>query len=103
MSKLYALFQAHPAISTDTRRITPGSLFFALRGASFDGNRFAADALAKGAVAAVVDDPTVATDERYVVVEDVLTALQELAREHRRTLQIPILAIAGSNGKTTTK
>ncbi|MBQ2727823.1 MAG: UDP-N-acetylmuramoyl-tripeptide--D-alanyl-D-alanine ligase [Alistipes sp.] len=103
MSKLYDLFQAHPIISTDTRRITPGSLFFALRGTSFDGNRFAADALAKGAVAAVVDDPTVATDERYVVVEDVLTALQELAREHRRTLQIPILAIAGSNGKTTTK
>ncbi|MBQ3083116.1 MAG: UDP-N-acetylmuramoyl-tripeptide--D-alanyl-D-alanine ligase, partial [Alistipes sp.] len=84
MSKLYDLFQAHPIISTDTRRITPGSLFFALRGTSFDGNRFAADALAKGAVAAVVDDPTVATDERYVVVEDVLTALQELAREHRR-------------------
>ena len=103
MSKLYDLFCTHPLISTDTRRIAQGSIFFALRGASFDGNRFAADALDKGAVAAVVDDPTVAVDDRYIVVEEVLTALQELAHEHRTALQIPILAIAGSNGKTTTK
>jgi hypothetical protein len=94
MSKLYDLFCAHPLISTDTRRIAQGSIFFALRGASFDGNRFAADALDKGAVAAVVDDPTVAVDDRYIVVEEVLTALQELAHEHRKALQIPILAIA---------
>lgn len=103
MSTLYELFCAHPAISTDTRRIAPQSIFFALRGASFDGNRFAGEALAKGAVAAVVDDPAVAIDDRYILVEDVLTALQELAREHRRALQIPIFALAGSNGKTTTK
>lgn len=103
MSPLYERFLAHPAISTDTRRITEGSIFFALRGASFDGNRFAAEALAKGACCAVVDDPTVAVDERYIVVGEVLTALQELAREHRRALGIPILAVAGSNGKTTTK
>lgn len=103
MSQLYDLFKAHPVVSTDTRRIAPDSLFFALRGASFDGNRFAAEALERGAAYAVVDDPAVATDERMVLVEDTLTALQALAREHRRALGIPILAIAGSNGKTTTK
>lgn len=103
MSQLYDLYKAHPKVSTDTRRISEGSLFFALRGASFDGNRFAAEALERGAAYAVVDDPAVAYDERMIVVEDVLAALQGLAREHRRALSIPILAIAGSNGKTTTK
>lgn len=103
MSDLYEIYLKHPIISTDTRSIAPGSLFFALRGASFDGNRFAADALEKGAAVAVVDDPSVATDERYFVVNDTLHALQELAHEHRTALGIPILAIAGSNGKTTTK
>lgn len=103
MSELYELYLKHPKISTDTRRIAPGSLFFALRGASFDGNRFAAEALEKGAAAALVDDPSVAVDARYFVVEDVLTALQALAHEHRSALGIPILAVAGSNGKTTTK
>ena len=103
MSALYELFRRHPRITTDTRRIEPGSIFFALRGASFDGNRFAAEALEKGAAAAVVDDPAVAAGDRFVVVGDTLTALQELAREHRRALGIPILAVAGSNGKTTSK
>lgn len=103
MSALYDLFCRHPRISTDTRCIGPDSLFFALRGATFDGNRFAAEALAKGAAYAVVDDPAVAAGDRYVVVGDALQALQELAREHRRALGIPILAVAGSNGKTTTK
>lgn len=104
MSQLYAIFCEHPHISTDTRKITPGSLFFALKGENFDGNRFAAEALNKGAAYAVVDDPAVATgDERILLVEDTLASLQELAREHRRELQIPILSITGSNGKTTTK
>ena len=103
MSDLYDLYLRYPRISTDTRRIEPGSIFFALRGSSFDGNRFAAEALDKGAVCAVVDDPAVATDDRFIVVDDTLQALQELAREHRRALGIPILVIAGSNGKTTTK
>lgn len=103
MSELYDLFLKHPRISTDSRRIEPGSIFFALHGATFDGNRFAAEALAKGAACAVIDDRTAATDERMVLVEDTLGALQELAREHRRALAIPILAITGSNGKTTTK
>ncbi len=103
MSKLYDLFRACPAVSTDTRRILPGSIFFALRGATFDGNRFAREALDKGAAYAVVDDPSAVSDPRILLTADVLTALQELAREHRRTLGIPILAVAGSNGKTTTK
>lgn len=103
MSALYDIFRKYPRISTDTRRIEPESLFFALRGTTFDGNRFAAEALEKGAVHAVVDDPSVAIDERFILVDDTLLALQELAQEHRRTLGIPILVVAGSNGKTTTK
>ena len=103
-NRLYSHFCEHPHISTDTRHIEPDSIFFALRGTSFDGNRFAADALAQGAVCAVVDDPVVAaTDSRMLLVDDTLQALQNLAREHRRALGIPIIAIAGSNGKTTTK
>ena len=92
MSRLYDLFTAHPAVSTDSRRVAPDSLFFALRGASFDGNRFAAEALARGAVRAVVDDPaTAATDpERMILVRDALAALQDLARDHRRALGIPV-------------
>ena len=73
---LYDLFCAHPRISTDTRRIVPDSLFFALRGATFDGNRFAADALAAGAAYAVADDPAAVTDERIILVDDTLRALQ---------------------------
>ena len=103
-SDLYGLFRAHPHVSTDTRKLEPGAIFFALRGANFDGNRFIPDALAKGAVAAVSDDAAIAaSDARILLVDDTLTALQELAREHRRALGIPILAISGSSGKTTTK
>ena len=81
-------------------------LFFALRGDTFDGNRFVAEALEKGAAYAVSDDPQVAASDerqRIVLVDDTLKALQDLARCHRRALGIPILAISGSNGKTTTK
>ena len=103
-SPLYEIYSRHPQVSTDTRKIVPGSIFFALRGASFDGNRFAAEALAKGAACAVVDDPEVAaSDDRMFLVDNVLEALQELAREHRQQLGIPIIALSGSNGKTTTK
>ncbi len=104
MSDLYDLFLQHPRISTDTRQIEPDSIFFALRGANFDGNRFVAEALEKGAACAVSDDAVAAAaDDRILYVKDTLQALQELAREHRRALGIPILAISGSNGKTTTK
>lgn len=111
IAALYRHFQTHPTVSTDSRRITPGSLFFALKGPSFDGNRFASAALDAGAACAVVDNSAVAArslagkplDERFIVVRDVLSALQQLAAFHRRKLGIPILAITGSNGKTTTK
>lgn len=100
---LYNLFSAGHPVTTDSRRVTPGSIFFALKGENFDGNAYAAGALEAGAVTAVVDDPVVAVDERYIVVPDALKALQDLARHHRRQLDIPVLAITGSNGKTTTK
>lgn len=104
ISALYELFLQHPRISTDTRRIEPDSIFFALKGATFDGNRFVAAALAAGAAYAVADDPACAgADERILLVDDALATLQALAREHRRALGIPILALTGSNGKTTTK
>ncbi|MGV3638861.1 MAG: UDP-N-acetylmuramoyl-tripeptide--D-alanyl-D-alanine ligase, partial [Flavobacteriales bacterium] len=77
--------------------------FFALKGPNFNANAFAGEALAKGARYAVVDEPTVAVDERYLLVDDVLRALQELATYHRRTFNIPVVAITGTNGKTTTK
>lgn len=102
---LYNIFSTHPVITTDTRDCPAGSIFFALRGETFDGNQFAAQALANGCAHAVVDDASVvpAGDERYILVDDVLTALQQLAREHRRHLKTPIVQITGTNGKTTTK
>jgi UDP-N-acetylmuramoyl-tripeptide--D-alanyl-D-alanine ligase len=109
MSALYDIFRASTGVTTDSRAISEGALFVALRGASFDGNRFAIDALRKGASVAVIDDATVRENapeeltERLFVVEDTLRALQDLAREHREALGIPILSVAGSNGKTTTK
>lgn len=109
MSALYDIFRASTGVTTDSRAISEGALFFALRGASFDGNRFAIDALHKGASAAVIDDATVIENapeelaEKLFLVENTLSALQDLAREHREVLAIPILSVAGSNGKTTTK
>lgn len=100
---LYNIYKKGHAISTDTRKITPDSIFFALKGDSFDGNQFAADALNKGASYAVVDDESVAIDERFLLVADVLAALQDLARAHRKTFEFPVVALTGSNGKTTTK
>lgn len=104
-SKLYTKFkECAAAISTDSRHIERGSLFFALRGDNFDGNRYALAALEAGAAAAVVDDPTLrGANDRLIVVDNTLKALQALAREHRRALGIPIFALTGSNGKTTTK
>ena len=101
--KLYDLFSAGHPVVTDSRRVTRGAIFFALKGERFDGNAYAAAALADGAVAAVVDDSKTAVDERFILVPDVLKTLQALARHHRRQLAIPVLAITGSNGKTTTK
>ena len=108
MSALYDLFRDHPRVTTDSRHIEPGGIFFALKGERFDGNRFAAESLRLGAAFAVADDPALRDDPaaregRLIVVDDALGALQELAREHRRELGIPVLAVTGSNGKTTTK
>jgi UDP-N-acetylmuramoyl-tripeptide--D-alanyl-D-alanine ligase len=103
IAALYSLYLDHPFVQTDTRKLRPGDLFFALQGPSFNGNAFAAAALEAGAAAAVIDDPQYKKDDRYLLVDDVLTALQELARHHRRQFRIPFLAITGSNGKTTTK
>ncbi len=100
---LHVHFLASTGVCTDTRRITPGCLFMALKGPRFNANAFAAQALEQGARMVVVDDPTVAVDGRYVLVPDVLTALQDLARHHRRGFNLPVLAITGTNGKTTTK
>lgn len=108
ISELYDLYTAHPAVTTDSRHIPEGAIFFALRGPSFDGNAFAAEALRKGAALAVVDDPEAIPSgtnpgRDYFLVDNVLQTLQELAAMHRTRLGIPILAITGTNGKTTTK
>ncbi len=103
MENLYRRYCDTGLVSTDTRKITPGSMFFALRGDKFDANEFATEALDKGASWAVIDDEKFRKDERYIVVEDVLQTLQKLARHHRDQLSIPVVALTGSNGKTTTK
>lgn len=103
IENLYARYSATGMVSTDTRKITPGSVFFALKGDKFNANEFAAEALEKGASCAVIDEDKFWKDDRYVLVDDVLQTLQQLARYHRNQLEIPIVALTGSNGKTTTK
>jgi UDP-N-acetylmuramoyl-tripeptide--D-alanyl-D-alanine ligase len=104
IASLHQLFvNADKAVSTDSRKIEPGCIFFALRGDNFNGNQYALTALEKGASYAIVDDLDLAEQDRCILVDDVLTTLQDLARYHRRQLHIPIIAITGSNGKTTTK
>jgi UDP-N-acetylmuramoyl-tripeptide--D-alanyl-D-alanine ligase len=101
--KLYQKYLLSKRVSTDTRQITQGSGFFALKGDKFNANEFAAEALAKGAAYAVIDEGKFKKDERFIVVDDVLQTLQKLARYHRDQLQIPIIGLTGSNGKTTSK
>lgn len=103
IAELYQIYEQHPVITTDSRDCPAGSLFFALKGDRFDGNGYAAKALEAGCARAIVDDPKVAVDDRFILVEDVLKTLQELAAHHRRQLTIPVLQITGTNGKTTTK
>ncbi|HAR20316.1 MAG TPA: UDP-N-acetylmuramoyl-tripeptide--D-alanyl-D-alanine ligase, partial [Cytophagales bacterium] len=90
-------------VSTDTRKIEAGSIFFALKGGNFNGNLFAQEALDKGAAWVVVDEKTNTDTGKTIQVLDALVALQNLATAYRRTLKAPIIAITGSNGKTTTK
>jgi UDP-N-acetylmuramoyl-tripeptide--D-alanyl-D-alanine ligase len=99
---LYKLFLTHQLIDTDTRKIREGSLFFALKGDNFNGNKFAHEALQKGASFAVIDEETYC-DSKTILVKNVLNTLQELALFHRKKLNTPIIALTGSNGKTTTK
>lgn len=103
--ELYEIYKKHPAVTTDSRDCPKGSIFVALKGASFDGNKFAAMALEKGCSYAVVDEKEYAVDgdDRYILVDDALVAFKELAREHRRQFDIPVIGITGTNGKTTTK
>ncbi len=103
LPELYRIFTQSSAVNTDSRKITGGSLFFALHGERFNGNRFAPDALKKGAFRAVVDDRSFEGRTGYIVVDDTLKTLQDLARYHRQSLHMPVIGIAGSNGKTTTK
>ncbi|MCD8194034.1 MAG: UDP-N-acetylmuramoyl-tripeptide--D-alanyl-D-alanine ligase [Tannerellaceae bacterium] len=102
-SELYELFIHHPLITTDSRNCPKGSVFFALKGERFDGNQYAQQALSKGSVYAVIDNPDYYIGERTILVEDTLKTLQELAAKHRKALGIPVIGITGTNGKTTTK
>src|ERR1700752_5237062 len=104
LKSIHQLFlDCNQKITTDTRKIVDGSIYFALKGENFNGNNFAADALAKGCIYAIVDETQHVKGDKYILVDDVLSAMQQLANYHRLQLNIPVLAITGSNGKTTTK
>jgi UDP-N-acetylmuramoyl-tripeptide--D-alanyl-D-alanine ligase len=103
LEKLYEIYLQHQSVQTDTRKLKPGDLFFALKGANYNGNQYAKQALSSGAVCCIVDEDCGFEDERIFRVDDVLSTLQELALLHRTKFKIPFLAVTGSNGKTTTK
>jgi UDP-N-acetylmuramoyl-tripeptide--D-alanyl-D-alanine ligase len=103
LQAVYELYLQYPSVQTDTRKLQKNDLFFALSGPNFNGNTFALQALEKGAVHVIIDDPAYATSQNCTVVPNVLEALQQLASLHITQLNIPVLAITGSNGKTTTK
>jgi UDP-N-acetylmuramoyl-tripeptide--D-alanyl-D-alanine ligase len=100
---LYEIYKQYPSIQTDTRKIKKGDIFFALKGPNFNGNEFAQKAIEEGASYAVIDDKEFEIPGNTILVDDVLTALQQLANHHRSQFNIPFIAITGSNGKTTTK
>lgn len=102
IENLYALFLKHQLIDTDTRKIRKGSLFFALKGDNFNGNKFAAEALNKGASYAIIDESEY-SGNGTILIDNVLNTLQQLANFHRKKLKTPIISLTGSNGKTTTK
>lgn len=106
IASLYEIFKQYPSVQTDTRKLTTGDVFFALKGPSFNGNEFALQAIQDGAAYAIIDeaiDAPASLQEKLIQVDDVLTTLQSLAKYHREQFSIPFLAITGSNGKTTTK
>ena len=100
---LYKLYQQHPQITTDSRDCPNGSIFLALKGESFNGNKFAESALEKGCAYAIIDEPEYKKDDRFILVGNCLQTFKDLAREHRRQFDIPVIGITGTNGKTTTK
>lgn len=103
ITQLYNLFQQYPLVTTDSRNCPEGSLFFALKGDRFDGNQFVSQALENGASFAVADNPNLPKNDRIILVEDALKALQELANYHRKQMPAKVIGITGTNGKTTTK
>ena len=103
ISDLYKIFLKYPKVSTDSRNIDKNCIFFSLSGPNFDGNKFAKQALDKGALYAIVSNEKYALNNKYIVVENTLTTLQDLAKFHRNKLKIPFIAITGTNGKTTSK
>ncbi len=103
IEELYALYRQHPSVETDTRKLKPGAIFFALKGSHFNGNSFAVQAIEKGATFAIIDEKEFDIPGKTILVENVLATLQELAKYHRLRFSIPVIAITGSNGKTTTK
>lgn len=104
LQEVYALFLASSGVETDSRKSILNKLFFALKGENFDGNTYALNAIEKGASAAIVDQSEVASEHpKCFLVDDVLQTLQALASHHRKQFDIPVIALTGSNGKTTTK
>ena len=105
IASLYRIYQEYPVVTTDSRKCPSGSMFFALRGETFNGNQYAGQALEQGCAVAVVDDAAVVPsgDARFVLVDDVLSTLQQLAAWHRRQWGGPVVQVTGTNGKTTTK
>ncbi len=103
LESIYSIYQSHSTICTDTRKLVEGALFFALKGDNFNGNEFALKALEEGCAYAIIDEEQYATHTNCILVEDVLETLQSLANYHRKQLGLPIIAVTGSNGKTTTK
>ena len=103
ISELYKIYKSKSSICTDTRKIKKGGLFFALKGENFNGNLFAAKAISDGCSFAIIDEKKIATNDKFILVKNVLETLQNLARHHRKQLSIPIIGITGTNGKTTSK
>jgi len=100
---IYKIYRASKSISTDTRSIKKGDLFFALKGENFNGNQYANKAIKNGALYAIIDEKEYAENDKYILVDNVLECLQRLANYHRNQFEIPVIGITGSNGKTTTK
>jgi UDP-N-acetylmuramoyl-tripeptide--D-alanyl-D-alanine ligase len=103
IKELYELYRKNYLVDTDTRKIRKGTIFFALKGENFNGNEFALDALEKGADFCVIDEEKYLVNDKFILVDNVLSTLQKLANYHRNALNIPIVGLTGSNGKTTTK